>query len=92
MIDGGHWEPANGNEHVAEFRDPEGWFKATVRADGCIDLWHYHNVPLQSRTNDEANENMELEDYLHLCDLDDLIARLQSLKARAAEHFGEWPQ
>jgi len=32
------------------------------------------------------------EDYIHICDLDGIILRLQALKAEALKHFGkDWP-
>ena len=31
------------------------------------------------------------QDHLHICDVPDLIARLQALQALAEAHFGTWP-
>jgi hypothetical protein len=71
-----------------EVQDPEGWYKAIVTSDGCIHLNRYLNIPLP-----EVEDEQQLEDYLHICDLDDMIARLQALKTMAQTHFGkEWPR
>lgn len=58
-------------------------FYALVKWDGCVHL--HHVQPGASKTLDES-------DYLHICDLDDFIARLQELRTLAEAKFGEWPQ
>ena len=68
--------PEKSSEHWAEFRDPEGRYGATVKWDGCI----------------EVSRAVEVRFALHICDLDDHIARLQALRAAVVQHFGEgWP-
>ena len=67
-----------------ELKDPEGWWAASVRYDGCINLNRYFNEP-----NDADPSNT---DYIHICDLDDFIERLQALKLLAQVRFGRWPQ
>jgi hypothetical protein len=72
---------ADTEPHWLALHDPEGWWDATVKPDGCIDIHRYFNAP-----GEDADD-------LHICDLDGLIARLQALKLEAAKHFGpEWPR
>lgn len=81
--------PADTHEAWLELLDPEGMYRAGVRFDGCIHFWKagdntLTNAPI--RNEDHA-------DYIHICDVDEMIARLQSIKARAKAHFGdEWPR
>jgi hypothetical protein len=85
-----HWvvDEEETRPYWLDVHDPNGWFKAIVTTDGCIHLNRYHNIPLP-----EVEDERQLTDYLHICDLDDMIARLQSLKTVAQAHFGEeWPR
>jgi hypothetical protein len=75
------------SEYHLELVDPTGWHSATVKWDGCVNLWKYHNVPLQSRTGLAADEHREMEDYIHYCRIDDEIERLQAVKKMAIEYF-----
>lgn len=52
-----------------------GW-SALVREDGCVDLRRWFNGD-----GGEADE-------IHLCSLDETIARLGAIKAAAAARFG----
>lgn len=71
-------------DHLGEYGS---WYEAHVRFDGCIHFYRQHNSPL------EQNKQGELRDYLHICDIEDEIDRLQRLKALAVEQFGEnWLQ
>lgn len=74
--------------HWLELVDPEGWYHAIVKFDGCIHFNRYCNIPIH-----ELQPGQEADiDYLHICDLDDTIARLQALRDIAKAHFGEkWP-
>ncbi len=74
-------------DHWLVVADPDGWWKAVVRFDGCIHLDHAAN---SSFTNDPARkESLECDDYIHICDVDDFIARLLELKRLAKLHFGD---
>jgi hypothetical protein len=77
--------------HWLEVKDPEGWYEAIVKWDGCIELSRFFNLPLPRRADDEA----QMEDHIHICDLDGFIARLQALKNVAREYFDaqgrDWP-
>ena len=69
-------------DHWLKIDDPEKCYDAVVKWDGCIDL--YKRYP---------NELEDDPDYVHICDLDDFIARLLELKRIALQHFGEdWPR
>lgn len=80
------------SEAVIEFRDPDGFWSAFVKWDGCIHLHHRSMFP----AGEEASEFTEDQDidHIHLCGgLDEMIERLQQLKAAAEKHFGsDWPQ
>lgn len=92
------WEviPERTQEHWLEVRDPDGWWEAVVKWDGCIHLHHAGNVPFDKEHGDSQSSEAErdksaCDDYIHLCDIDDAIARLQALKQMALAHFGNWP-
>ncbi len=53
-------------------------WEATVKWDGCIELITRYN----------AGDDPEDAGQIHLCDLDQMIARLQSLKAAAKAVLG----
>jgi hypothetical protein len=80
------WQVSPEPDPVSEWlsiEDPDGWWEARVRRDGCFELYRGFNEP-----HSTDGENWE---QIHICDLDDLITRLQALKAMAQSHFGEWP-
>jgi len=81
------WEKVEAHEYRAEFQDPEGWYRASVKLDGCIDMQRAYNVPFPR--NDDEDEDMA--DTMHICDIDEHIERLIALRDAAREHFGdEW--
>jgi hypothetical protein len=58
--------------------DIENAYEAEVRFDGCIDIVKLY------RNNDD--------DTIHICDLDDFIARLEEIRELAKQKFGNsWP-
>lgn len=75
-------------DHWLPVRDTENGLAAQVKRDGCVNFSRYHNgASPDDIVVDAANVN-----YIHICDLDEMIASLQALKAKALEHFGEtWP-
>lgn len=74
--------PERTQPHWLEVIDPEGWCKASVKWDGCIHFDKFYNAPYPDGERE----------YMHICDLDDLIKRLQALKLEAQKHFGDkWP-
>lgn len=48
-----------------------------VRRDGCVHIYKHYELPALD------------SDYVHICDLQEFIDRLEALKARAIETFGE---
>lgn len=81
-----NWQKDESNTSSAwlSLVDPEGWWKAGVKFDGCVHFTRHFNVPFTLGGEDT--------DYIHICDVDEMIAMLQALKAEAARHFGEWPR
>jgi hypothetical protein len=74
-------------DHWLEVNDPEGWYCAVVKWDGCVNFRRLCNVPLPI-----TNEHPQFVDCIHFCDLDKEIERLQKLRDKAKEFFGEdWP-
>lgn len=70
------------NEYVLHLGDPNDWHKAIVKRDGCVDFIQSFNNPLSSARSQDI-------DYIHVCDLEDLIKRLQEIQKKAVAHFGE---
>jgi hypothetical protein len=79
-------DEADKRETILSLTDGEGWWSADVRFDGCVHLWRYANEPKGEPGRDDG-----CDDYMHICDIDDFIARLTELRDRARERFGpEW--
>ena len=76
-------------DHWLELRDPEGWFSAVVKWDGCIHLYSYANISLNDRKDGYEDT---CDDYMHICDLDDFEKCLKELREQATKHFGEYPK
>jgi len=72
-------------EYWLEANDPEGFYKAIVKWDGCTHFNDYGSVPRQ--TDPKLKE--QFEQYYHICDLRTLIERLQELYEIAKNHFQE---
>lgn len=70
------------------------WHEAIVKWDGCVHFHQAGNIPFDEHygRSDKERPHPAVDDYIHICDVDDMIARLQALKAAALEHFGpDWP-
>jgi hypothetical protein len=67
-----------------ELECPNGWYKASVKWDGCVDFYRLHNKPLPI-----TEEHPQMVDYVHFCDIDEEIKRLTELKNKAIAFFGE---
>ncbi len=67
-------------------RDPNGWYEARVDWQGCTHFYHYTDKPYPEQTT--ADDEVL---YLHICDIDALIARLQAIKMFAETYFTDWP-
>lgn len=64
------------NEHSLVLN--EGVFSFDVRLDGCVHI-----------TREWSKGDL---DYLHICELDEFIKMLEEAKAKAIEHFEQWPE
>lgn len=66
-------------------------YGASVKFDGCIHFWTWANGKGYGH---ECEDKCDCcENYLHICDIDQMIEILQTLKKKAKEHFGEkWPE
>jgi len=78
---------------------PDGWWEAFVRWDGCFNLHQAGNVPFSDEYghswgtcwNGKERDPVACDDYIHICDLDDYIKRLQTLRDEAVKYFIHWP-
>ena len=73
------------SEYILKVEDPEGWRSASAKVDGCVQYYRYYNTP---KGMDEQNDK-EMADTIHICDIDEEIARLQELKRLAFNYFEE---
>lgn len=79
------WTKApDSTEFCLKLRDEnEGW-SASVKWDGCIHFNRYYNgMSIDDKTGEDC-------DYIHICDVDEMIERLQELRAAAIVHFDGW--
>ena len=80
--------PEKTHEYWLEVKDPDGWYSASIKFDGCIHYHRYYNSPMDTPDRDEEDV-----DYIHICDIDGEIERLRSLKLMALGFFGsKWPR
>jgi len=62
-----------------ELKDERGEWSASIRFDGCI---HFN------KHYDDADH-----DYIHICDVDEMIKTLQDIKQKSLDMFGsDWPK
>ena len=91
-----HWLEIEGSDggHIAiqdgvKVKIPIMNYHAAVKFDGCVDLRQYSNG---YGWNHECDDNCKCcEDYIHICDIDDMIDTLQKIKEEAIKHFGSYP-
>lgn len=57
------------------------WIHAGVKFDGCVHLRKAYNLPFPKNDDDQ--------DYIHICDIDEMIKILTLLKEAAIKRFGE---
>ncbi len=89
------WQKAGARSmpHWLELQAPDGWWYAALKSDGCIHLYHAGNDPFGGEYGGPGRTDHDCDDYLHICDLNELIERLQALREKAREHFGDgWPE
>lgn len=92
-FDGPLWvvNTSNSGDYYLAVDDGEGWYSAGIRFDGCVHFYRYFNLPWGGAPHNPEAENNT--DYIHICDIDDMIDRLQALKEMARQHFkGNWPR
>lgn len=63
--------------------------KCSVKFDGCIHYNKIYNTSYNENGEYFKPEDSECEDYIHICDIDDMIKQLQEIKAMALAHFGD---
>jgi hypothetical protein len=68
------------------FRDEHYLWEADVRSEGCVHIRRFEDGPeVKDRHNDA--------DYIHICDFDLFISRLQELRQLIAKEFqNDWPR
>ena len=87
MID---WKLTDKTDATFDVIDQEGWYSAFVKWDGCVEFQSYFNNPKHLQTPEDLQDNV---DQIHICDIDEMIEILQSLKKVAQEYFGkDWPE
>ena len=89
-----YWEVRNVNKSDDEKRvvsvalkdTVNNSYTATFKWDGCIDIFKYSNgfTPEDKMSEEEYTDNV---DYIHICDIDEMIVRLTELK-KIMEEFG----
>lgn len=86
-----HWtQLPDTKEHWLSLLGTHGWYTAIAKWDGCIHLNKAGNVHFD--TEGKIPVEQDDSEYMHICDLDDFIERLQSLRDEAKKHFGAaWP-
>ena len=75
------------DDHWLELKDPNGFYRAVAKWDGCIHFNQYGNIPLT--IDPERKDKACSDDYIHICYLDSHIERLLELKRLAQEHFND---
>ena len=75
------------DEYWIDLLSEDQFYRACVKADGCIHFYQSCN----GRFNEEGVHEPEkdTEDYIHICDVEQWIERLTSLRDWAKRHFGE---
>ena len=73
-----YWQVTQASEAMLRLATPDGQHEASAKWDGFV-KW------------DGCVELCHDDEDIHICDVADLIARLQALQALAEAHFGTWP-
>lgn len=71
-----------GSNNVVLEDEKYGNIQALLKWDGCIDFRYGWNGIKPGE--DKTGENT---DYIHICDIDEMIANLQALKEFGKKHF-----
>lgn len=63
-------------------QEPNGWYRAWIKNDGCIEFDRFFNDPYP-----QPEEGIGMSDRIHICDIDDFIERLKALKEIVEANF-----
>jgi hypothetical protein len=76
---------------ISDDIDGSPWYQASIKWDGCVDLNIAGNLPFSSENGfaNQARKEGACDNYVHICDLNNLIGRLTSLRDTAKKHFGD---
>lgn len=74
-------------EHALSLTNEHKNFQLTARWDGCVDIRNSCNGFV---VGDTSNDQSNMQDYIHICDLDEFIKQLQELNEKAKAKFYMW--
>jgi hypothetical protein len=74
----------DGSNNIVLEDEEYGYDEFTLKWDGCVDYRKGSNGVKPSEDYIVGSNNV---DYMHICDLDDLIAKLQALRELGRKHF-----
>ena len=81
------WIKTEEDEYSLTVEDPEGFYKAVLRFDGCV---HYYKWSLVAiHPSGAIIRSDEDETYIQYCELEGEIKRLQELLKIARNKFGD---
>lgn len=71
------------------YEDGSHWLHACAKWDGCVHLDIARNVPFSKEYgfHGQKRDESACDDYIHICDLDKFISKLQKLKEICVKHF-----
>lgn len=79
-------------ESHIKFVDRGHGFIAVAKFDGCIHLNHSNEVCWEDGEEEKILQDDQTQ-YLHICDVDQMIDFLTKLREQAKSHFGQnWPK
>jgi hypothetical protein len=70
------------NDGCLTLRNKDNTIDVLVKFDGCINFTRYENG-----YNAESPEGLGDEDYIHICDVDEMIKLLEEIKQKASNYF-----
>lgn len=89
-IDKIHREDWSGDNNAISIRMVDEEYANTevyIKWDGCIDFRQYSNG--FSPDDPDSKEKEDNCDYIHICDINEMIEKLQGIKRVAEEHFSK---
>ena len=81
------WKATTASDARLSLESDCGYWMVNIKYDGCVDIERAHNVRFGDETPE--NDHMCLRDYLHICDWDDFVEEMGSIKGLAEAHFGK---